>query len=338
MKDKKVEIFCGTGGVGKTTLSTSRALYLSSNKKVLLITIDPSKRLKDLFNIKDKDSGKIINTANSDNELKNSNLDILLMNPVHTFSRIGSTDALNNNIIKTITSSYGGMHEIMSIIEIQYQLDNNNYDCIVLDTPPGKHFIDFLQSTDKINEFFNKTNIDLIKKINIGELSIPNKLTVLFKPIIGKLISYLKHLTDSNFIEEFLQALSIVHKNKSFFMDALKFQDLLIKEDSLNWFLVTSAEHQKYEENIKLHKSISNIIYGNQYLAINKSLHKYLNQWDVSNNDPILYKLKQTMIKREESIKDNASKNFKNLIQFSEILKKDPKQQVIGLKSQWASI
>jgi anion-transporting ArsA/GET3 family ATPase len=49
MKDKyfQLEIFCGTGGVGKTTLATSRANFLAKkNLKVLFITIDPSLRLK----------------------------------------------------------------------------------------------------------------------------------------------------------------------------------------------------------------------------------------------------------------------------------------------------
>ena len=49
---KQVELFCGTGGVGKTTIATARALNLAKqNKKVLLITIDPAKRLKQILNL-----------------------------------------------------------------------------------------------------------------------------------------------------------------------------------------------------------------------------------------------------------------------------------------------
>lgn len=43
---KSFEIFCETGGVGKTTLATSRALSLADQNRVLLVTIDPPKDLK----------------------------------------------------------------------------------------------------------------------------------------------------------------------------------------------------------------------------------------------------------------------------------------------------
>ena len=61
IKHKPIEIFCGTGGVGRTTLATSRALYLASHgHKVLLITIDPSHRLKQILNMQEEESGVIV--------------------------------------------------------------------------------------------------------------------------------------------------------------------------------------------------------------------------------------------------------------------------------------
>ena len=150
---KKIEIFCGSGGVGKTTVSTSRAIHLANNGlNVLLITIDPAKRLKQLLNIEENHLGELTKIINEDIIDKNKSLTALLLSPKKTFQRILG-DKINNNIIKSLTSPHGGMDEIAAVLEIQHHLNTNKFDVIVLDTPPGKHFIDFLESSKK-NSFF----------------------------------------------------------------------------------------------------------------------------------------------------------------------------------------
>ena len=78
---KKIEIFCGTGGVGKTTLATSRAYDLArEGKKVLLITIDPAKRLKQVLGLDQALEGSIqsISAAHFEKE-KSFTFDALLI-------------------------------------------------------------------------------------------------------------------------------------------------------------------------------------------------------------------------------------------------------------------
>ena len=145
---KKLEIFCGTGGVGKTTLATSRALFLGSKgKRVLLITIDPAKRLKQILNIKDQNAGKIetisskLFTGFDDN---NFTISALLMSPKATLCKILNVNSIDNNVLNILTRPHGGMNEILSLVEVQFHIQEGKYDTIILDTPPGKHFIDFL--------------------------------------------------------------------------------------------------------------------------------------------------------------------------------------------------
>ena len=164
---KQLEIFCGTGGVGKTTLATSRALYLGSQgKKVLLVTIDPAKRLKQILSIKDQNAGKVevisskLFTGFEDQEFF---ISAQLMSPKETLRKVLNVKEIDNNVLNILTRPHGGMNEILSLIEVQFHIKSGKYDTIILDTPPGKHFIDFLQSSRKISDFFDSSFIEIFK-------------------------------------------------------------------------------------------------------------------------------------------------------------------------------
>ena len=164
LSNKKIEIFCGTGGVGKTTIATSRALYLAQQgKKVLLMTIDPSLRLKQLFSISEENSGNA-QRINTTQELAfTGELSIFLMDAQKTLEKILGDKLKTNHILESLSKPYSGMNEIMSLIELNNLSYNENpsqlYDYIILDTPPGQHFIDFLESSNKINNFFDHSFI-----------------------------------------------------------------------------------------------------------------------------------------------------------------------------------
>jgi anion-transporting ArsA/GET3 family ATPase len=342
---KQVEIFSGTGGVGKTTLATSRANYLAQNhKRVLLITIDPAKRLKQILGIEDKKPGELTSIKNLTEET-NYQFDAILMSPDATFERLAKKNnvpnMLQNRILAILTKPYGGLNEILSIVELNEHIKAQNYDVIVLDTPPGPHFLDFLESTEKIQTFFDQTFIDIFdylteeNKERIGKSK--KFVTMLVSSGVKKLLSYLQRVTGASFIEEFVEAVSSIYKTKDSFLDALNLQKELKKKDFSNWFLVTSVEQNKFKEALDLQQHASHFIHEDNFVILNKSQKKVWQKWQTQGNNDA-EKIKSSFLEKEQKLTQSMKQYFPHVFSFDDVLAPEPIEHVRALSLQWSSL
>ena len=350
---KQVEIFSGTGGVGKTTLATSRAIHLAElGKKVLLITIDPAKRLKEIMGIADDQAGEIITVKNPFGlELA---LDVELMSAHQTIKRIASQseseEVLNSRILKILTKPYGGLNEILALVELQLNLQKNTYDIIVLDTPPGSHFLDFLEGIDKIRDFFDQNFIDIFNYLDDkkrSRLKTGRKLmTMMISSGVKKLLDYLGKVTGAKFVEDFMRAIGAIYSTQASFMQALELQKELKDPTRANWFLTTSVDQSKILEALKLKDSANNYITTQSILAINKTLATELKSglkselssgdqtWQDDENS-VESKLINNLIWKEETLVEKLAGEFKSIIRFKEIISISPEEHVTQLKEAW---
>lgn len=338
---KSFEIFCGTGGVGKTTLATSRALsQASKGLRVLLITIDPARRLKDLLGLSENSIGEV--TAVDVNGIK---LDALLMSPEKTIRRMAekqnTPDLASNRIVQILSRPYGGMNEILSLVEVQMQFESGKYDVIVLDTPPGAHFLDFLEGLGKIRSFFDQSFVELFSYLGSKTASTGKKifgLGIINRVLSGglkKLLSYLQRVTDAKFIEDFVQAVQIIYQSKEAFLKGLALQDRLKSKTECNWFLVTSVEQGKAQEAIEMKAHATHFIHQDHFLVLNKCLEQELVGWQPQ--QPVLEKIRLTLDNKEKQLKTTLKQYFPVVLEFPEIMSLEPTEHVSFLTQKWNS-
>jgi anion-transporting ArsA/GET3 family ATPase len=165
---KRVVVCAGSGGVGKTTTSAAIAMGLAARgARVCVVTIDPARRLADALGIEQLGS----EPRRVDDERfaghgivmgDGGELWAMMLDPKRTFDELierlapddkARDDILENRIYRELSSAVAGSQEFTAVAKL-YDLDRSGlYDVIVLDTPPSRNALDFLDAPDRLTGF-----------------------------------------------------------------------------------------------------------------------------------------------------------------------------------------
>jgi len=171
-------VCCGSGGVGKTTTSAALALRAAERgRKVVVLTIDPARRLAQSMGIETLD-----NTprpvaglrTNGKGNRKGGSLDAMMLDMKRTFDEVVESQAtpekarqiLENPFYIALSSSFAGTQEYMAMeklgqIHAEAQ-ETGSYDLIVVDTPPSRSALDFLDAPERLSSFLDGRFIRLL--------------------------------------------------------------------------------------------------------------------------------------------------------------------------------
>jgi anion-transporting ArsA/GET3 family ATPase len=166
---KEIAICCGAGGVGKTTVAAAAATMasLSLGGKVLVLTVDPARRLADalgleaLGNVETKVSAEALKKAGVEprGELWAAMLDT--KQEWDELVRRHAPDArtarriLENPLYQNVSGRFVQSHEYIAMERLYDIHRSGRYDLIVVDTPPTRNAIDFLAAPDRMADFFS---------------------------------------------------------------------------------------------------------------------------------------------------------------------------------------
>jgi anion-transporting ArsA/GET3 family ATPase len=256
LQNRSVVICAGSGGVGKTTTSAAIAAGLAADgKRVAVVTIDPARRLADALGLDElTNQPELVDGerfAAAGLEIKGE-LWAMTLDSRRTFDELIETlspDAqtrdqiLGNRIYEQLSGAVAGSQEFTAIAKL-YELDRSGrFDAIVLDTPPSRNALDFLDAPDRLTGFFDGRALKLLlaptgfaaRALGLGT---------------GAILGVLKRITGAELLEDlsvFFQALGGLIDG---FRERAEAVRALLADPGTTFVVISSPQRDSAEEAI----------------------------------------------------------------------------------------
>jgi anion-transporting ArsA/GET3 family ATPase len=161
----RIIVCCGSGGVGKTTLAAALGLRAAeSGRRVVTLTIDPAKRLAGALGLTELDNSprKVAGVAAS-KRAASGELHAMMLDMKRTFDEIveahtspaKAAQILANPFYQSLSSSFAGTQEYMAMEKLGQLRKSDRWDLIVVDTPPARSALDFLDAPRRLGRFLD---------------------------------------------------------------------------------------------------------------------------------------------------------------------------------------
>lgn len=165
--EREIVVCCGSGGVGKTTTAATIAVEgAKRGRRSCVVTIDPAKRLADALGLE-----HLSNTPRPVQGDWSGELFALMLDTKSTFdslvTRYSATteqaDAiLANRLYRNISGALSGTQEYMAMEKLYELVGTGDFDLVVVDTPPTRNALDFLDAPRRLTRFLDNRVFKLL--------------------------------------------------------------------------------------------------------------------------------------------------------------------------------
>ena len=256
LHDKRIVICAGSGGVGKTTTSAALAMGLAAEgKRVAVVTIDPARRLAHALGLDDLgNEPHLIDPA----RLAGHGIEVrgelwaMMLDPKRTFDELitrlapdeqAREEVIANRIYQQLSGAVAGSQEFTAVAKL-YDLDRSGrFDVLVLDTPPSRNALDFLDAPERLTGFFEGRALRVFLAPTGFAARVMGAGT-------GVLSAVLKRLTGVDLLED----LGVFFRALGGMIDGFKERaagvDALLRDEGTAFIVITSPEREPVEEAI----------------------------------------------------------------------------------------
>ena len=158
----RIIVCCGSGGVGKTTTAAALALRAAERgRKVVVLTIDPARRLAQSMGLSELDNSprKVEGIDGS----AGGSLDAMMLDMKRTFDDVVLSHStpekaekiLENPFYQSLSSSFSGTQEYMAMEKLGQLQESGEWELVIVDTPPTRSALDFLDAPQSLARFLD---------------------------------------------------------------------------------------------------------------------------------------------------------------------------------------
>jgi anion-transporting ArsA/GET3 family ATPase len=165
----RIIVCCGSGGVGKTTTAAALGLRAAERgRHVVVLTVDPARRIAQSMNLSSLDNTP--RPVPLPDAAEGGTLHAMMLDMKRTFDEIVEAHAdpdraeqiLANPFYQSLSSSFAGTQEYMAMEKLGQLRRTEQWDLIVVDTPPSRSALDFLDAPKRLGSFLDGRVIKLL--------------------------------------------------------------------------------------------------------------------------------------------------------------------------------
>jgi anion-transporting ArsA/GET3 family ATPase len=256
LEGKHVCVCAGSGGVGKTTTSAAIALGMAARgAKVAVVTIDPANRLANALGLEElENEPRRVSRARLDAgpiEVKGE-LWAMMLDPKRTFDELidriapdpGRAEEIKaNRVYRELSTAVSGSQELTAIAKL-YELDQaNEFDVLVLDTPPSRNALEFFDAPGRLNSFLEGRALKaFLRPTGFGVRALGRGAL----PLLGGL----RKITGLDLITDLTVFFGLLGDMTNDFSRRAALVEQLLRADTTAFVLVTSATRESVDEAI----------------------------------------------------------------------------------------
>jgi anion-transporting ArsA/GET3 family ATPase len=282
LEGKRICICAGSGGVGKTTTSAAIAMGMAaSGSKVAVLTIDPAKRLANSLGLRELGNEECLvpaeRFAKHGIEMKGE-LWAMMLDAKRTFDDLIERHApdeqtrdriLSNRIYQEVSNAMAGSQEYMAMEKLYELYQEDRYDLLVLDTPPTRHALDFIDAPERMTRFIEGKSLQFFLK--------PGRLGIrMIGRSGGALFSILKRVTGIDLLQDLSEFFQSFGDMAIGFRERAQRVNELLGDRNTTFVLVTAPEREPIEEAIYFWRRLTEARLPFGGVVVNKVHHDYL--------------------------------------------------------------